>query len=87
MYKWTCTAQNHVVESSPVYCWPNNDRISNFILLKKFFYVYLFLRKKKRAQAGKGQRERKTQNLKQALSSELSAQSPTQGSNSWTVRS
>ena len=34
-----------------------------------------------------GQRERETQNLKQAPGSELSAQSPTWGSNSWAVRS
>ena len=33
------------------------------------------------------QRERETQNLKQAPGSELSAQSLTRGSNSWTVRS
>ena len=38
-------------------------------------------------QAGEGQRERETQNLKQAPGSELSAQSPTWGSNSRTVRS
>ena len=33
------------------------------------------------------ERERERQNLKQAPGSELSAQSLTQGSNSWTVRS
>ena len=32
-------------------------------------------------------RERETQTLKQAPGSELSAQSPTRGSNSWTERS
>ena len=37
------------------------------------------------AQAGEGQRERETQNLKQASGSELSAQSPTEGSNSQTM--
>ena len=37
--------------------------------------------------SGEGQRERETQNLKQAPVSELSAQIPTWGSNSWTVRS
>ena len=36
---------------------------------------------------GEGQRERETQNQKQAPGSELSAQSPTRGSNSQTVRS
>ena len=39
-------------------------------LLKKFFNVYLFLR------GGEGQRERETQNLKQAPGSELSAHGP-----------
>ena len=36
---------------------------------------------------GKGQRERETQNRKQAPGSEPSAQSPTRGSNPWTTRS
>ena len=36
---------------------------------------------------GEGQRERETQNPKQAPGSELSAQSLTWGSNPWTVRS
>ena len=52
-----------------------------FILLKKFFHVYLFLREREtdRVQVGKGKREREIQNLKQAPGS---AQSPTWGSNS-----
>ena len=50
-----------------------------------FFFFNLFLRE--REQVGKGQRERETQNLKQVLGSELSAQSPMHGSNSQTVRS
>ena len=40
-----------------------------------------------RTRAGEGQKERETQNPKQAPDSELSAQSPTLGSNSWSVRS
>ena len=36
---------------------------------------------------GGAETERETQNLKQALGSELSAQSPTRGSNSGTARS
>ena len=36
---------------------------------------------------GWGQRERETQNVKQAPGSELSAQSPTRGSNAQTMRS
>ena len=39
--------------------------------------MYLFLRD--RVQAGEGQRERETQNLKQAPGSELAAQSPMGG--------
>ena len=44
-----------------------------------FFNIYSFLRD--RAQVGEGQRERETQNPKQAPGSELSAQSPTWGLN------
>ena len=48
-----------------------------------FFNVYLFLRDKRdRERAGVEQKERETQNLKQAPGSELSAQSLMQGSNS-----
>ena len=50
-----------------------------------FFLTFTgFLRE--RAQAGEGQRERETQNPKQAPGSELSAQSWTRGSNSRTAR-
>ena len=52
-----------------------------------FFNVYLFLRDRDRERMGEGQRERETQNLKLALGSELSVQSPTWGSNSQTARS
>ena len=51
-------------------------------LFKKFFNVYSFLRDRRdRVQAGEGQRERETQNLKEAPGSELSAQSLMWGSN------
>ena len=58
----------------------------------KFFYMfYLFLREREREREsmsrGGAERERETQNPKQAPSSELSAQSQTWGSNSWTMRS
>ena len=58
-----------------------------FSFFLSFFNVYLFLRERERdrAQAGEGQRERETQILKWALGSELSAQSPTRGSNSETT--
>ena len=54
----------------------------------KFLNVYLFFFERERAskqaskQAVEGQRKRETHNLKQALGSELSAHSPTWGSNS-----
>ena len=56
-----------------------------------FFNVCLFLREREREretewEQGRG-RERETQNLKQAPGSELSAQSPTWGSNPGAVRS
>ena len=57
------------------------------------FILFLIVRERERerestrAEASEGQRERETQNLKQAPGSELSAQSPTWGSNSWTARS
>ena len=59
---------------------------------KSFFFIYFkkiysFLKERDRAQTEVGQRERGTQNLKQAPGSELSAQSPTGGSNSQTARS
>ena len=52
-----------------------------------FLKVYLYLREREREQAGEGQRARETQNPKQAPDSELSAQSPTRGSNLRTMRS
>ena len=48
-------------------------------VLKFFFNVYTFLKDRDRAQAGVGQRERGTQNLKQAPGSELSATEPDAG--------
>ena len=50
-------------------------------------YLFIFERETDRPQAGEGERERETQNLKQAPGSELSAQSPTQGLTPGTVRS
>ena len=52
-----------------------------------FFKVYSFFQRQRQSTSRGGDRERETQNPKQALVSELSAQSPTQGSNSWTMRS
>ena len=58
-----------------------------FFIKKIFFNVYLFLRQRETEHEQGRVRERETQNLKQALGSELSAQSPTQGSNSRALRS
>ena len=52
-----------------------------------FLNVYLFLRDRESTSGGGAEREREIQNLKQAPGSELSAQSPMQGSNSRTMRS
>ena len=49
--------------------------------------MFIFERERDRAQAGEEQRERETQNLKQAPGSELSAQSRTRDSNPRTVKS
>ena len=49
--------------------------------------LFIFETERHRAWAGEGQRERGTQILRQTPGSELSAQSPTWGSNSQTVRS
>ena len=64
-----------------------------FQLKKIFFNVYLFLRERETEteteteyEWGRG-RERETQNPKQILGSELSAESPTWGSNSQTMTS
>ena len=60
-----------------------------FFFFKKIFFKFItFCRERETEHGqGKGQRERETQNQKQAPGSELSAQSPRQGSNPHTVRS
>ena len=58
--------------------------LSFFILL---FIIIFNVLERDRLKAGEGQRARETQNPKQAPGSELSAPSPTWGSNSLTVRS
>ena len=50
-------------------------------------FTYFLEAERDRAWVGEEQRERETQNPKQAPDSELSAQRPMRGSNSWTVRS
>ena len=63
-----------------------NEKLYFFFTISKnlfnFFNVYLFLREReKQSMSGEGERETETQNAKQAPGSELSAPSPTQGSN------
>ena len=62
-----------------------------FLFCFEFFFFSMFLfifeTERDRAWVRKGQRERETQNRKQAPGSEPSAQSPMWGSNSQTVRS
>ena len=59
-----------------------------FFFFWVFFNVYLFLRQRETEREwGRGRERGETQNQKQAPGSELSAQSPTRGSNSRTVRS
>ena len=62
-----------------------------YISIKLFLIFLIFIfereRERERERAGEGQREREPQNPKQAPGSELSAQSPTRGSNPRTVRS
>ena len=58
------------------------------VILFFFFLIFLmFIFERQRAQAGEEQRERETQNPKEAPGSELSAQSLMRGSNSQTMRS
>ena len=76
--------------SREIMTWAEVGRLTNWaiqgpLIFKKMF-IYFWETERDRAQAGDGQGE-ETQNLKQAPGSELSAQSPTQGSNSQTVRS
>ena len=52
-----------------------------------FYFIFEREMERDRMQAGEGQRERETQNPKQAPGSKLSAWSPMWGSNSRTVRS
>ena len=49
-------------------------------------FLFTFETERDTAWAGERQRERETQNPKQAPGSELSAQSPMQGSNSQTMK-
>ena len=76
------TLQRLLVELCKVRKWGEN-------VLFFFFFQRLFIfgTERDRAWTGMGQRERETQNRKQAPASEPSAQSLTRGSNSRTARS
>ena len=58
-----------------------------FLVHLMFTYFYFWERDRDRAWVEEGQREREAQNLKQPPGSEVSAQSPTPGSNPRAVRS
>ena len=75
----TCNVQGFNFSTSSPTC----ITVHIFIL----YFLHLFIFDRDRAQVGEGQREKETRNPKQAPGSELSAQSPTQGSNSQTTRS
>ena len=63
------------------------DKVCMYVRVYLFiFNVYLFLRARQSV-PGEEQRERETQNPKQAPGSELPAQSPMRGSNPQTARS
>ena len=61
--------------------------VTSKISIKIFFLMFSFEKDRVRATGGGTEGERDTQNPKQAPGSELSARSPTLGSNSPTVRS
>ena len=63
------------------------EKLKHCVLNDRFFKIFLMLIFERESTSGEGQREMETQNPKQAAGSELSAQSPTWGLNSKTVRS
>ena len=70
-----------------IFCLDLTWGLESVFFLNVFIYFWRRERERDRAWAGEEQRERETQNLKQAPGSEPSAQSPTRGSNSRTARS
>ena len=69
----------------PFHLGENDHSVDCFLCSAEVFKFLFILRD--RAQMGEGQREKETQNLKQAPGSELSAQSPTSDLNPRTTRS
>ena len=87
---WTHELWDHDLSWNQTLNWLSHPGTPLCAFKIKSMYVifsndYLFLRE--RARGGKGQKERETQNPKQAPRSELSAESQTRGLNSWAVRS
>ena len=74
-------------EVGPLTNWATQAPAIIFILKKFFNVLFIFEIERDRAWMGEGQRERETQNWKQAPGSEPSAQSQMRGSNSRTTRS
>ena len=65
----------------------NNLYVKEHLFYFFSFNVSFFLREGQSVGRGGAERTGDTESEKQAAGSELSAQSPTQGSNSWTIRS
>ena len=87
--EWYWTPFHVLAGPSLCLVWKNMHSIPLpiFFLFVCFdFLKYLFIFEKESV-SRRGQRERELQNPKQVPGSELSAQSPTQGSNSWAARS
>ena len=70
-----------------IYCLPRASHFAYLFFFLIFLTFYLLLRQGETEHEQGRVRERETQNLKEAPGSELSAQSPTRGSNSRTARS
>ena len=81
------TFSDHFMLFSMNYVHFLHELLSFFLHFKKFFKC-LFLREREIQSVswGGAEKERETQNLKQAPSSELSGQSPAQGLNSQIVK-
>ena len=86
----TCTPNSYSVgwEKPGSVFFFQASQVTLFFFFHFFFQrLFIFRTERDRAWTGEGQRERETQNRKQAPGSEPSAQSSTRGSNSRTVRS
>ena len=74
----------HCLSGEGIPLWGFLGVFFGFIFFSVFYFLFF---ERDRMRAGEGQGERETENPKQALGSELSAQTPMQGSNPQTMRS